>query len=67
MLIKNEENGYLVPVKDARAMCDAMCYAVENPVKADEIRHNAVRIRETLNEVKIAGRWKTYIEQVRKR
>lgn len=61
MLIQHGVNGFLVPVSDSEKLSQIMCQAVENPDQANRIRHEAVKIKEILNEEKIAVRWIQYI------
>ena len=64
MLITDKQNGFLVPVKDVNALSEAMCFAVQNAEIADMIRHNAVKIRQTLDENLIAKSWLNYISSI---
>ena len=64
MLITDKQNGFLVPVKDVNALSEAMCFAVQNAETADMIRHNAVKIRQTLDENLIAKSWLNYISSI---
>lgn len=64
MLINHGENGYLVPVRDTNALLDQMKYAVEHTEQANIIRNNAVKIRESLDEKKIARLWIEYIKKI---
>ena len=61
MLVKHGQNGYLVPVGDIGKLAEMMCYAVEDEKQANKIRRESVKIRETLEEKKIAQRWIDYI------
>ena len=57
MMIKNGENGLLVPVRDAEALYQAMKYLIEHPDKAELISQESVHIKERLSEEKICQRW----------
>lgn len=57
MMIKNGENGLLVPVRDAEALYQAMKYIIEHPDKAELISQESVLIKERLSEEKICQRW----------
>ena len=57
MLIKNNENGLLVPLKDVNALKEAMNYVAENPLEAKEMAKNAVQIREMADGDKIVDNW----------
>ena len=55
--IKNGENGILVPVRDAGALCDAMKKIASDEQFARHISQNATKIREILAINKIAAEW----------
>ena len=55
MMIEDGENGLLVPMKDANALCLAMKKIIENPALAEKLSQNAVKIRERLEPEKICG------------
>lgn len=57
MMIKNGENGLLVPIRDAEALCQAMKYLINNPQKAQMLSKESVKIKEKLSEEKICQRW----------
>ena len=58
----NRENGLIVPMNDAEAMCRAMKEFVENPGLAEKCSENAAKIREKLSAKKIARQWLNVIE-----
>jgi glycosyltransferase involved in cell wall biosynthesis len=66
MLIENGVNGYLTPVGDEDALYKNMCKAIENKTAATAIRHEAVSIRQRLNEEKIFKCWMDYIHKLAK-
>ena len=57
MLIRNGENGILIPVGDTEALYQRMCEVVDNQSLMDKLRTNSVKIRETLDENKIFSKW----------
>lgn len=57
MVIKNNENGILVPVKDKASLTNAIAKIIEDPAFAEKIAHNAVFVRETFSIKKIADLW----------
>lgn len=56
-VIKDHENGILVPVRDAESMYQAMKEVIENPELADYLSTNAVRIREEQSLENIIEKW----------
>lgn len=56
-LIRNHENGLLVPTGDVDALAKAMEFYIENPDIATEYAQRALAIRETLSVKKIAQKW----------
>lgn len=64
LLIDNYENGILVPVHDAEKLCDAMCYMVDNPDKANNLGENAKNIVETYSEKSIINKWISYLQNL---
>lgn len=57
MMIKDHENGILVPKCNEQALADAMCEIIENPELAETLSLNAVNIREILNRNTICEQW----------
>lgn len=64
MLVEHGVNGYLTPIKDTEALYKQMCYAVEHPTQADQIRHNAIKIRERLQADVIFDKWLSYFQTI---
>lgn len=62
MMIKNEENGILVPVGDTMLLYKAMKKVIENPEFAEKVSKNAVKINERLEQNKICKQWMKLIE-----
>ena len=63
-LIRDEENGLLVPIKNAEAMAAGINRLIENPELAEKLGRNARRITEYANAKAVCGQWKDYIEEV---
>ena len=56
-IIKDHENGILVPVNDAEAMCKAMCEVADNPELAEKLSINGTKLKEDLAVDKIVNQW----------
>lgn len=56
-VIKDHENGLLVPVGDADAMYRGMKELIETPALADTLGKNAAKIRETQSVENIINQW----------
>lgn len=56
-IIKDHENGILVPVNDAQALADAMKEVAGNPELAEKLSINGSKIREDLSVDKIVNQW----------
>lgn len=56
-IIKDHENGILVPVNDVEAMCKAMCEVADNPVLAEKLSFNGTKLKEDLSVDKIVNQW----------
>lgn len=61
-VIKNEVNGLLTPVGDAKVLADAMIRIAENPDFAEMLGKNASEIRKTQSVEKITDRWMEIID-----
>lgn len=57
MMIENNVNGILVPVRDSKAMYIAMKKIIENPEFAENLSKNAIKIKEKLSQDKICKMW----------
>ena len=64
MFIEPNVNGLLVPVKDSKALYQAMKYMIDNPDKAEAMSKNAVEIRNTLEKNKILKQWFHFISSI---
>lgn len=61
LCIENEVNGLLIPVRDVEKLQEAMERLVKDTGLAEKLGENAVKIRETFAEKKIADTWHAYI------
>ncbi len=56
-MIKDGENGLLVPIRDAEALCQAMKLLVEDREVSQTLSQNASHLREELSVETIAKKW----------
>ena len=63
-LIKNGENGVLVPVGDADALAEAMKKMLHDEDLRIRIGNNARTIQTRLSPEKIYGQWESYIKSI---
>ena len=56
-IIKDHENGILVPVNDVEAMHKAMCEVADNPELAEKLSINGTKLKEDLAVDKIVNQW----------
>ncbi len=61
MMIRDHQNGLLVPVRDVQALYEAMQEIIENPALSRQLSCEATKIREELSVEKIADRWEATI------
>lgn len=61
MMIRDHENGLLVPVGDARAVYLGMKEIIENPDLGEKLSVAAAAVREQLSVDKIVDRWEAMI------
>lgn len=66
MTINDGENGFLVPVGDARSITEKMSVIADNQAFAEQISENGVKLREKLSVDEIATQWLNYISIVKK-
>ena len=60
-LIKNGENGVLIPIGDFKKMAMEIIQLIENPKKCSELGKNAIKIRETHNQDVIISEWVKFL------
>lgn len=56
-MIKDGENGLLVPVKDEKRLAEAMIRVIEDPALSEKLSVNGAKIRDELSAETIAARW----------
>lgn len=61
MMIRSYENGILVPVRDEKALFQAMKYIIENPQEAAFMSRNAARVNQDLAADKVTADWEQII------
>ena len=64
MLVKNDINGILVPVRDEIALAEAIKRVIENPEFRLSIGNNASEIRQILSVKQISEKWIELIESL---
>lgn len=62
-LIRNRENGMLVPVRDEKALEEALREILTNPALEEKLRKNAVQIQKTMEPETVSRKWQQYLEQ----
>lgn len=63
-LIRDGENGLLVPIKDAEAMAAGINRLIEDEELAERLGENARHIANIANTEAICNQWKEYIEDI---
>lgn len=63
-VIQNGVNGLLVPVRDRRAMAEAMRKLLRDSELMENISRNGCMLRDSISVEKIAEKWQAYIEQI---
>ena len=63
-LIKNGENGLLIPIRNIEACAKAINKVLSSDSLRIKLSENAVRIREQLSIENIAVQWETYIRKI---
>ena len=63
-VIRNGENGLLVPIMNEEALADAICRLIEDPDFAGRLGDNARKIEELTNPEAVFVRWKEYLESL---
>lgn len=61
MMIRDHENGILVPIGDKQALCHGMKEIIENPELAQRLSKEAAKLRNKLSIEKIADQWEAMI------
>ena len=63
-LIRNGENGILVPVGDKKAIAEAIKRLIEDDSYRELLGNNATKLQERLSPDVVNGMWKEYFERV---
>ena len=64
-IIKDNENGFLVPVNDENALAEKMLFVLNNQARANEVGKNAYDQARTMFDAEaINNEWREYIESV---
>nr|WP_297705410.1 glycosyltransferase [uncultured Butyrivibrio sp.] len=63
MLIDNEKNGLLVPIKDEEALFKAMDRVLGNPELSESFGEQAVKVLDKVNPDKICKEWEDFIRE----
>ncbi|MCH4191030.1 MAG: glycosyltransferase family 4 protein [Butyrivibrio sp.] len=66
MIIKDHQNGILVPVGDAEALAEGILYLIEHPQEADRMGREARKIAEVANAQAVFEQWRDYLNEVMK-
>ncbi len=61
MMIRDHQNGLLVPVRDVQALYRAMKEIIEDPALAQQLSAEAAKIREKLSIEKVADLWEAMV------
>lgn len=64
MVIENERNGLLIPIKDVKAMEAGINHLIEDRVLAEQLGERAREIGVKLSSHAIASQWKEYVNKV---
>lgn len=67
LLLRNEENGFLVPRGDAAAIAEKLTVLVEQAAVAERFSRNGPFVAERFAEAVIADKWETYFDDMMKR
>ena len=62
-LIRNGENGLLVPVGDETALAQGLSYLADHRLEAREMARKAAQIRKKLDGAKVADQWLAYLKK----
>lgn len=63
-VIRNGENGLLVPIKDEDALAEGICRLIEDRDLAERLGKEAAKIREIAGSDAVFSEWYHYIEEV---
>lgn len=63
-IMKDGENGLLIPIKNQEALEKAMCTMIENPDMAERLGNQARKLGEIANSHAIFLQWKDYVNEL---
>ena len=63
-LVRDEETGLLVPVRDAEKMAAAILRILNDRELEERLRQGALAFSQTLHPDRINGEWKAYVEDI---
>ncbi len=63
-VMRDGENGLLVPIKDKEALANGMLKLIEDPELCDRLGKEAAKIEEITNGKAIFEQWSTYLDKV---
>ena len=63
-MMRDGENGLLVPVGDENAMAEAICRLIEDKSLAERLGKEAAKIADIANGEAIFKQWRDYLESV---
>ena len=61
-LIQDGKNGFLVDVKDGKALADRMATLADSPQLREQMGHNASKVYEQVRQDKICKQWIEYLK-----
>lgn len=65
-VMKDGENGLLIPIKDEDRMAEGICWLIEHPEEAEHMGDNARKIADIANGQAIFEQWRDYINELTK-
>lgn len=64
LLIKEGENGYIVPRGDAETLAEKIIYCLDHPEVCDELSQKAIENIKLFSEDKIYHKWETFVNEI---
>ncbi len=65
-LVDDGKNGFLVPIGDAKALCEKLTEVVDNPEIAVRFARESVKIKEKLDAEIVCAQWLRYLRNMMK-
>ncbi len=63
-VMRDGENGLLIPIKDEDALVEGLCKLIENKDLADRLGKEAAKIKEIANGKAVFEKWREYLDKV---